>query len=205
MSKHGISAYGRESWRGLRVGLLGGSFNPAHEGHRYISLEAMRALQLDAVWWLVSPQNPLKSATGMALQSKRLESAQRAAQHPRIFATDIETAMGTQYTVDTLKALQTRFSETQFVWLMGTDNLRQFHRWKNWRAVFNLVPVCVINRPPAQDSLRGSPAWEYAHRHRLPAEQASLLTTRPLPAWVILPIARNAQSSTAIRAMGSWR
>lgn len=201
----GISPYGRQMWRGQRVGLLGGSFNPAHEGHRYISLEAMRALELDAVWWLVSPQNPLKSTKGMQSQAVRLDSAQRVARHPRIFATDIETALGTQYTVDTIKALQHRFSETQFAWLMGTDNLRQFHRWKNWQELFALLPVCVLNRPPAEDSLRHSPAWGYARPYQILPQEAKTLLDRRLPAWTVLPIARNALSSTAIRAAGNWR
>lgn len=201
---HQINLYSREHWRGRRVGLLGGSFNPAHEGHRYISLEAMRALGLDAVWWLVSPQNPLKPASGMATQAKRLASAQAAAAHPCIIATDIEKDLGTRFTLDTLRALKKRFPETQFVWLMGSDNLLQFHRWKRWREIFAEVPICVLSRPPLGDNLRSSPALDSHRRHRLPPEMARLLPQSAPPAWVMLHIPRHHQSSTAIRAAGKW-
>lgn len=201
----GIGAYDRNRWRGRRVGLLGGSFNPAHEGHRYVSLMAMQRLGLDAVWWLVSPQNPLKPTAGMAPQAERLASAARVASHPRIIATDIEKDLGTRYTRDTLRALKKRFPETSFVWLMGSDNLRQFHRWKNWAGIFAEVPVCVLSRPPLGDNLRSSPALERFRHRRLPEAAAATLPGAPLPAWVMLNIPRHHQSSTALRREGKWR
>src|SRR5205814_9002 len=118
------------------VGLLGGSFNPAHEGHRHISLYALKMLGLDAVWWMVSPQNPLKSKKDMAPLKTRMQSARDVSRHPKIFVTDIETHLGTQYTADTLSSLQEHFPRTKFVWLMGTDNLRQIHRWQEWQSIF---------------------------------------------------------------------
>lgn len=192
-------------WRNLRIGLLGGSFNPAHEGHRHISVLAMQHLQLDAVWWLVSPQNPLKSASGMASQSARVRSALRVANHPHIHVTDIETQLRTRYTVDTVARLQQHFADTRFVWLMGSDNLRQFHRWKNWQELFRLLPVCVIARPPSGDILRASTAASYARRFTLPAHMASTLADQPPPAMVVLPTPLSDLSSTALRAAGQWR
>lgn len=192
-------------WRNARVGLLGGSFNPAHEGHRHISLLAMRHLQLDAVWWLVSPQNPLKATSTMASQQRRIDSAVQVANHPRIHVSDIENALHTRYTVDTVARLQDHFSTTRFVWLMGSDNLRQFHRWKNWQKLFSLLPVCVIARPPYGDIVRASPASVYARPFTLPAHMASALPDYPAPAMTILPTPLSDLSSTAIRAAGKWR
>lgn len=192
-------------WRGRRVGLLGGSFNPAHEGHRHISLLAMQHLQLDAVWWLVSPQNPLKSTQGMASQSKRVDSALGVANHPHIHVTDIESTLHTRYTVDTVARLQQHFPATRFVWLMGSDNLRQFHRWKSWQDLFRLLPVCVIARPPSGDILRASTASQYARPFTLPAHMASTLADQPPPAMLILPTPLNSLSSTSLRAQGKWQ
>ncbi|HYD19796.1 MAG TPA: nicotinate-nucleotide adenylyltransferase, partial [Patescibacteria group bacterium] len=129
-----------ELWQNRTVGLLGGSFNPAHDGHRHISLYALRLLGLDAVWWMVSPQNPLKSAKEMASLATRMAGAIAASHHPKIHVTDIEQHLNTRYTADTLRALQARFPRTKFVWLMGTDNLRQFHRWQEWQEIFKMVP-----------------------------------------------------------------
>jgi nicotinate-nucleotide adenylyltransferase len=137
----------RQRWRGRRVGLLGGSFNPAHEGHRQISRLALAQLQLDAVWWLVSPQNPLKSRDDMAAQPARLASARLAAGDARILATDIESRIGTRYTVDTIAQLLRHYPKTRFFWLMGADNLLQFHRWRNWRRIAGLVAIAVAPRP----------------------------------------------------------
>lgn len=199
-----ITTASHAMWRNLRVGLLGGSFNPAHEGHRHISVLAMQHLQLDAVWWLVSPQNPLKSASGMASQQDRVASALRVANHPNIHVTDIESDLRTRYTVDTVARLQQHFAETRFVWLMGSDNLRQFHRWKNWQKLFEQLPICVIARPPSGDILRASTASAYARRFTLPAHMASTLPEQQPPAMVVLPTPLNDLSSTAIRAKGQW-
>lgn len=187
-------------WAGRTVGLLGGSFNPAHEGHRHISLMALKHLRLDAVWWMVSPQNPMKSAKDMDTIDNRLESARVAAAHPRILPTDIERQMGTRFTIDTLRALKRHFPATRFVWLMGTDNLHQFHRWGHWEDIFNTVPICVMDRPPQGSSLAAAPAAEKFRHRQLPESAAGRLAAAALPAWVLLRIPLNPTSSTAIRA-----
>jgi nicotinate-nucleotide adenylyltransferase len=174
------SPHSADLWANRTVGLLGGSFNPAHEGHRHASLVAMKHLRLDAVWWLVSPQNPLKPARGMAPLARRLETARAAADHPKIFATDIEHALGTRYTADTIATLKRHFSRTRFVWLMGLDNLHQIHLWKRWEDIFKAVPVCVIDREISGGRLRSCPA---------------LARFRPL----ILHAPLNAESATRLR------
>ena len=131
----------------LRVGLLGGSFNPAHDGHRHISLLALRRLGLDQVWWLVSPQNPLKSTAGMAPLAERMAGARAAARHPAIKVTDIERRLGTRFTADTLVRLRRRFPDLGFVWLMGADNLVQVPKWQRWTEIFTCMPVAVFDRP----------------------------------------------------------
>lgn len=141
-----------------RIGLLGGSFNPAHDGHRHISLYALKMLGLDEVWWMVSPQNPLKPIAGMAPLAERVAAARLVAKHPRIRVTDIERKMGTRYTVDTLTQLKQRFPDTAFTWLMGTDNLLTFHKWRQWERIFALVPVVALDRPPRGSWLKACPA-----------------------------------------------
>ena len=130
-----------------RIGILGGSFNPAHDGHRHISLEALKRLRLDEVWWLVSPQNPLKPQEGMAPFEDRIEKAKSVADHPRIRVTDIEKGFATTYTAETLARLCRRFPNQRFVWLMGADNLSQISRWNRWTRIFHTVPVAVFDRP----------------------------------------------------------
>lgn len=191
-----ITPYSATLWEGRTVGLLGGSFNPAHEGHRHISLYALKMLGLDAVWWMVSPQNPLKSAKDMASLHTRLRDASAVAAHPKIFVTDIESQMGTRFTADTLKALKKHFPRTRFIWLMGADNLHQFHRWKNWQEIFRAVPVCVLARPPQGNLVRASKA---VGRFRGGLTGGPLAGAK-LPALKILHIPLNAQSATAIRS-----
>lgn len=187
-------------WANRTVGLLGGSFNPAHEGHRHISLYALKYLGLDAVWWMVSPQNPLKSTRDMAPQSERMMSGIKASRgHPAIVVTDIERALHTRYTADTLEALKKLFPHTRFVWLMGTDNLRQIHHWQEWQKIFDLVPVAVLDRPPRGNSLKSCPAFERFRNALKPQEQAKTLKTSKTPAWTILHIPLNTQSATQIR------
>lgn len=194
------SLYTSNLWSGRTVGLLGGSFNPAHEGHRHISLMALKHLGLDAVWWMVSPQNPLKSTRDMAPLPERVESARRASRHPQIVVTDIEQYLNTRYTADTLAKLRQIFPRTRFVWLMGTDNLRQVHRWQDWQDIFETTAVCVLDRPPRGNSLKSCPAME-RYRHRLiPESAAPTLKFRELPAWTVLHIPLNHLSATAIRA-----
>jgi nicotinate-nucleotide adenylyltransferase len=187
-------------WSNRTIGLLGGSFNPAHEGHRHISLYALKMLGLDAVWWMVSPQNPLKTKKDMAPLEKRLESARKTASHPKIFVTDIEQHLGTQYSLDTIRALQQHFPRTRFVWLMGGDNLTMFHKWRNWQQIFKTLPVCVLDRPPRHASLKASPAFERFRHYLLPQERAATLKRRKAPAWAILHIPLDETSATAIRA-----
>ena len=193
------SPYQSQSWAGRTVGLLGGSFNPAHEGHRHVSLYALKMLGLDAVWWMVSPQNPLKSKKDMAPLKKRMESAHAASLHPRIIVTDIETHLNTRYTADTLSALKKLYPHTTFIWLMGTDNLRQIHRWERWQDIFQMVPVCILDRPPRGDSVRTCPALERFRPFLLRQNASSRLKMAAPPAWIILHIPLNDMSATKIR------
>ena len=188
-------------WANRTVGLLGGSFNPAHEGHRHISLYALKLLGLDAVWWMVNPQNPLKSTDDMASLGERMANAIEASGHPDIYVTDIERQLNTRYTADTLTELKKHFPHTNFIWLMGTDNLLQIHRWREWEKIFSLVPVAVLDRPPRGNSLKSCPAMEKFRASLKPQEQAQLLKTRKPPVWTILHIPLNEQSATVIRSI----
>jgi nicotinate-nucleotide adenylyltransferase len=190
--------------RRIRVGILGGSFNPAHEGHLHISLEAFRRLGLDEVWWMVSPQNPLKARKGMAAFAHRMESARRLAAHPRIRVTDIERFLGSSFTADSLVALRRRFPRIEFVWLMGADNLIQIPHWKRWERIFETVTVAVFDRAPySYSALTGMAARRFASA-RLPERGARGLAGREPPAWVFLPIRLHAASATEIRARHEW-
>jgi nicotinate-nucleotide adenylyltransferase len=181
---------------GLRIGLLGGSFNPAHEGHLHVSEVALKRLGLDYVWWLVTPQNPLKPVAGMAPLAERVHSARCVARHPRIVVMDIERCFKTHYSFDTLRALRRRFPELKFTWLMGSDNLQIFRRWHRWADIARAVPIAVIERPGSSMAMRGAIAIQrfghFRHERSLGAAQA--------PAIRILDGKRNAQSATAIRA-----
>lgn len=192
--------YQGNTWAGRTIGLLGGSFNPAHLGHRHISLYALKMLGLDAVWWMVSPQNPNKPTKGMAPLAERLQTARDVSAHPKIVATDIEKDMGTRYTIDTLQQLRLRFPKTKFIWLMGTDNLQQFHRWHDWQDIFRLVPICVLDRPPRTSIVQHCPTQMAYGRHLLDQRHARELKFKPLPAWTILHIPLNDISSTLLRA-----
>jgi nicotinate-nucleotide adenylyltransferase len=188
----------------LRVGLLGGSFNPAHDGHLHISREALKRLELDQVWWMVSPQNPLKTADGMAGFEQRLLSARAMARDPRIRVTDIERRLRTTQTARTLEKLTRALPDIDFVWLMGADNLLQIHRWHRWHKIFMTVPVAVFARPSYDSrALAGVAATRFARAH-LPERQARTLARREAPAWVFMAIRRHAASATAIRASGGF-
>jgi nicotinate-nucleotide adenylyltransferase len=182
-----------------RIGLLGGSFNPAHEGHRAISLQAMKQLRLDRVWWLVSPQNPLKQEAGMAGFDDRMASARAVADgHPRLAVTDLEQRLGTRYSIDTLQWLMRR-CRARFVWLIGADNLAQLPQWRGWRSLVGLVPIAVVDREPySYRALAGRMARRFA-ANRLPERAAQGLADRDAPAWVYLRVRRQQASSTAIR------
>ncbi|MCH2547525.1 MAG: nicotinate-nucleotide adenylyltransferase [Alphaproteobacteria bacterium] len=179
------------------IGLLGGSFNPAHAGHVAVSREAMKTLGLHSVWWLVSPQNPLKSHDDMASYDKRIATAQRvAASHSAIHISNIEQQHGTQYTVDTLEVLIRTYPNVRFVWLMGADNLAQMHQWHHWRHIFSMVHIAVYDRRPhSMCALRSKAARTY-EKHRV---SPRLLTASPLPAWCFIHGKRHPLSATKIR------
>lgn len=184
-----------------RIGLFGGSFNPAHRGHRRITLDAIRALGLGEVWWLVSPGNPLKDgARDMAPLSARLASARRMAQRAPIMATAIEARLGTRYTVDTIRKLRRRHPRTCFVWLMGADNLAQFHRWRQWRDIARAIPIAVVARPGYDHIAVAGPAMAWLRRYRRRPATAKTWTTWSLPALVLLRFRPDPTSATAVRA-----
>lgn len=184
----------------MRIGILGGSFNPAHAGHLHVARTAQRRFALDQVWLMVSPGNPLKPARGMAPFAERLASARAIADGRHVLATGIEASIGTRYTRDTLDRLHRLFPCADFVWLMGADNLEDLSRWQRWREIAAKTALGVLPRP---EHNMGALAGLAAHRlrgYRLPARQASRLATAPTPAWIFLPTAQNALSATALRA-----
>ena len=182
-----------------KIGLLGGSFNPAHGGHRRISLFALEALGLDEVWWLVSPGNPLKPKAGMAPLAARLASARRQARRARIVPTAIERELGTSYTVDTLAKLQSRYPKHRFVWLMGSDNLVQFDRWKAWQKIARTMPIAVIARPGYNGAARASLAGAWLGRYRRSAASLKHRAGWSAPALIHLRFDPDPRSATAIR------
>ena len=188
--------------RRLAIGLLGGSFNPAHAGHRHIAELALKLLGLDEVWLLVSPRNPLKPTAGMAPFAERLASAARVAgDHPRLRAAAIEAHFGTRYTADTLAALARRLPRARLVWLMGADNLLQVSRWNRWMRIFRALPVAILARGPYCERALAAKAARRLARFRLRPERARGLAGRTeLPAWVFLHTRRHPASATAIRA-----
>jgi nicotinate-nucleotide adenylyltransferase len=188
------------SLRGRRIGLLGGSFNPAHQGHRHISQQALKRLRLDEVWWLVSPQNPLKPVAGMAPFADRLAGARAVASHRLIRVTGIEAELKTLYTAETLRQLARRFPRDRFIWLMGADNLAQIDRWKDWQQIFNTVAVAVFARPSYCLRALASPAAHRFARNRVPESASGALRQRRPPAWVFLVGPLSPLSATAIRA-----
>ena len=195
------------TFNGLTIGLLGGSFNPAHEGHRAMSHYALKALGLDQVWWLVTPQNPLKGMNGMAPLAKRVARAKRFANHPRFVVTTIENALGTRATVDTLRQLIRRFPGVRFVWLMGADNLRQIPKWQRWDEIFRLVPVAVFRRPsyPAGRGLgKAAIKFDAAWMPSLKGKEITQQLNDRLPKWMMLDNKLNYMSATKIRKDNPW-
>ncbi len=187
--------------RGMRVGLFGGSFNPAHAGHAHVAQTALRRLRLDRVIWLVSPQNPLKSDRDTASLAERMAGARRAAgADPRMIVSDAETRLGSAYTVEVLQRLRARHPGVKFVWIMGGDSLAGFQRWRGWTDIFRTTPIAVVARPDALLHSRSAPAARrFAHARR-PSEAAALLADAPSPAWTYLPAPLNAASSTRLRS-----
>ena len=191
---------------GMRIGLLGGSFNPPHLAHRAISLFAIKRLKLDRVWWLVTPGNPLKENGGLHDLDARAEAARKMADDPRIDISCLESVIGTRYTVDTVSYLRRRASGLRFVWIMGADNLAQFHRWQNWRRIASEMPIAVIDRPPQSFRALAAPAAQALARYRLPENQAGRLADQRAPAWVFLTGMKLNLSSTGLRNPdGSWK
>jgi nicotinate-nucleotide adenylyltransferase len=188
---------------GRRIGLLGGSFNPAHEGHIHISELALKVLKLDEIWWLVTPQNPLKPEHGMGALEDRLASAGKLATGHAITATDIEVQLGTRYTADTLAALKQKFEGVNFVWLMGADNLIQVDQWARWPEIFETVPVAVFARPEYSEAAENAKASRNLHKYRLESNRAEELAGMNPPAWIFLKTPENPTSATEIRARGN--
>jgi len=185
-----------------RIGLLGGSFNPAHRGHRRISLAALDALGLDEVWWLVSPGNPLKAdAQDMAPFAARLASARHMARRAPIRASDFETRAGTRYTVDTLRALLRRYPGDEFIWLMGSDTVPNFHHWRRWREIARIVPIAVIRRPGYDRVARAARAMGWLRRFVRPSSQARQWTGWSAPAIYQLRLPPDPTSATRLRAI----
>ncbi|MDV3257000.1 MAG: nicotinate-nucleotide adenylyltransferase [Sphingomonas sp.] len=189
-----------------RVGLLGGSFNPAHRGHRAMSLAVLEELDLDEVWWLVSPGNPLKdSAKDMAPFEARLASARQMARRSPIRVSDFEARAGTRYTIDTVRQILRRWPRHRFIWLMGEDNVAQFHQWKDWRALARTLPIAVISRPGYDDDARAARAMGWLRRFVRPADQAKNWTQWSAPAIIFLRLPPDRTSATGLRALNpNW-
>ena len=189
---------------GQTIGLLGGSFDPPHLGHVHITCEALKQFNLDAVWWLVSPGNPLKKCAPAPL-ADRVRSARALVSHPNVFVTDIEARLGTRYTAQTLAALKSKYPKIRFVWLMGADNLAQLHCWQTWRTIMETAPIGVLARPGNRISARTSKA-ALTYRHaRIKASNRHLMARMAAPAWCYVNIPLTAASSSAIRAKGFWQ
>ncbi len=188
---------------GQTIGLFGGSFDPPHAGHVHVSREALKRFGLDRVWWLVTPGNPLK-ANGPAPLPRRMAAARKLVTHPRITVTDLEAQIGTRYTGATIEALQQLYPGTRFVWLMGSDNLAQFHRWQRWDWIMRTIPVGVLARPGQRISGRMAKAAQIFKHAQLPATHAHLLPHSPAPTWCFLNVPMVDVSSSEIRARGDW-
>ena len=184
---------------GQVVGLLGGSFDPAHDGHVHITKTALKRFGLARIWWLVSPGNPLKQ-NGPAPMPQRLADARAIMQHPRVAVTDIEARLGTRYTAQTIAGLMRRYPEVRFVWLMGADNLAQFHHWRDWRWIMETVPIGVLARPNDRISARLSKAARIYKGVMLQGPQSGVLGRRDAPAWCFVNLPMSDMSSSAIRA-----
>jgi nicotinate-nucleotide adenylyltransferase len=186
---------------GMRIGLYGGSFNPAHAGHRHVSLMALKRLGLDRVWWIVTPGNPLKDTGELASTAMRVAEAKKVADHPRIDVTAFEEEIGARYTVDTLAFLKRRFPEVRFVWIMGADNLAGFHRWRGWQQIARMMPMVVIDRPGwtlKADRSRSATALAPA---RIDEGRGLALAGMEPPAWIFLHGPRSHLSSTMLRRL----
>jgi nicotinate-nucleotide adenylyltransferase len=185
----------------MRIGIFGGTFNPPHEGHRLVSLTALKRLRLDAVWWVVTPGNPLKENSNLPPLAARMSAAAKIANHPRVAITAFEAEIGTRYTYDTVRYLRKRCPGVDFVWLMGADNLASFHRWQNWRGIADLMPIAVIDRPRSTLRAVNAKAAHFLSKRRVPEYMANRLAVMDTPAFVFLYGPRADVSSTELRAM----
>ncbi len=186
---------------GMRIGLFGGTFDPPHQAHLDASMLVMKRLKLDRVWWLVTPGNPLKNTSHLAPLNDRLADARRLTHHPRLDVTGLEAVINTRYTYDTILWILTRCPRVQFVWIMGADNLRHFHRWQKWRGIASLVPMVVVDRPGPSLYASASPAGQALAPFRIPENAASSLPGRRAPVWTFLHGLKSGLSSTALRAL----
>ena len=188
----------------MRVGLLGGSFDPAHEGHVHLTRVALRRFALHRVIWLVSPGNPLK-ARGPAALEARMARAKEIMRDPRVIISDFEAQIGTAYTAETVDVLNAAYPGVRFVWLMGADNLEQFHRWQRWEDIMQSLPVGILARPGwRQAALNSRTARKYRHM-RLPGRSSRMLADQAAPAWCFINMPMMQVSSTELRATGAWR
>ena len=198
LSRHG------QGWpiaaRGMTIGLLGGSFNPPHQGHVAMSKLALKRLGLDQVWWLVTPGNPLKKNDNLPDQAQRIAACKVLVRPPQFHVSGLESVIATRFTQDTVRAIKARYAGVHFVWLMGADNLAQFHRWRNWRALAQDIAIAVVDRPGASLRALHSPAALALSRYRLAESKAFVLTHRSRPAWCYLHGLKSPLSSTLIRA-----
>jgi nicotinate-nucleotide adenylyltransferase len=189
----------------MRIGLFGGTFDPPHQAHLAAALLALKRLKLDRIWWLVTPGNPLKNTRGLAPLPERIAAARALASHPRIDITGLEAVIKTRYTYDTISWLVARCPGVRFVWIMGADNLRSFHRWQNWRKITELVPIAVIDRLGPSLYAAASPAGQALGRDRIPEHDAASLPDRKPPVWTFVHGLKSPLSSTALRALRRGR
>jgi len=190
---------------GMRIGLFGGTFNPPHEAHRAASLLALKRLGLDRIWWMVTPGNPLKENRSLPSLERRIAECRKMASHPAIDVTGIEAALRTRFTYDTVKALKMRFPKVHFVFIIGADNLAGFHRWENWRALANLIPIAVVDRPDYDLKALSTPAASTLARARIDESDGAILSLLKPPVWTFLHGLKSQLSSTALRAAKAKR
>lgn len=188
---------------GQRIALFGGSFNPPHRGHRHVALSALTRLEVDAVWWIVTPGNPLKSGSELAPLARRIALCEALADHPRMVVTAFEAGTGIRYSADAVRYVRRRYPTVRFVWLMGADNLATFHRWQQWRDILRQVPVAVVDRPGASRRAIASPAARAFARVRIREAQAGALADMQPPAWVFLHAPLDPTSSTYLRSVSA--